>query len=75
MNNLIINKLKEIIKLPDIIKTDDLYNICRRKLVILVNVLLPIAFLRDIHERYLLLKHVDYKQIKVANELKNIEHR
>ena len=45
LNNLIINKLKEIIKLQDIIKTDDLYyKSKRRKIYNFTKYSLPIVF-------------------------------
>ena len=56
LNNLIINKLKEIIKLQDIVKTDELYykSTCR-KIYNFSEYSLPIFylfFLRDIDEGY-----------------------
>ena len=45
LNNLIMNKLKEIIKLQGIIKTDDLYyQPKRRKIYIFAEYYLPIVF-------------------------------
>ena len=47
LNNLIINKLKEIIKLQDIIKTDNLYyNQNAEKFIILLNILCLLFFKR-----------------------------
>ena len=61
LNDLIINKLKEIIKLLGIIKTDELYyKPKRRKIYNFSEYFLPIVFLRD-------------EQSKFANKLKNIE--
>ena len=49
-NDLMINKSKEIIKLQDIIKTDELcYKSKRRTIYNFNEYSLPIAFLRNIH--------------------------
>ena len=54
MNNLIRAKLKEIVKLQDIIKKDDLnYQLKHGKTYNFGKYLLLIASLRDIHEGYL----------------------
>ena len=73
MNDLIRAKLKEIVKLQDIVKKDDLnyksksgkiYNFGRYSLLI---------FLREIHEGHLSLENADLKQSNFAIELKNFE--
>ena len=74
MNDLIINKLKETIKLQNIIKTDELYyNSKHRKVYNFSEYSLPIAFLRDIHEGYLSLKDADDEQRKFASKLKSVD--
>ena len=74
LNHLIINKLKEIIKLQDIIKTDELYYKSKRKSIYNYSEYsLPIAFLRDIREGYFSLKCANDEQNKFANKLKNID--
>ena len=51
-NDLVINRLKEIIKLEGIIKTDDLYYKSKhKKIENLTGHSIPNAFLRDIHKR------------------------
>ena len=59
LNDLIINKFKEIIKLQEIDNFTE-YSF-------------SIVFLRDIHEGYLSLKDADNEQSKFANNLKNID--
>ena len=72
LNDLIINKLKQIIKLQDIIKTGYLYYKSKsRKIYHFTEYSLPI-FLRDMHEGYLSLKDADDVQSKFANKLKSI---
>ena len=73
LNNLVIDKLKEVMKLQDIIKTDELYYKSRlEKTYNVGEISLSIVFLRDIHEGHLSLKDVDDKQSKFVNEIKNI---
>ena len=63
MNDLIRAKLKEIVNLQDIIKTDKLnYKSKRRKVYNFSEYFLPIVLLRDIHEVYLILKYADDEQ-------------
>ena len=72
MNDLICFKLKEIVKLQDIVKKDDLkYRSERAKM--LVNIHHLVFFLRDIHNGYLSLEKTDNKQSNFVNELKNFE--
>ena len=60
MNDLIRAKLKEIVNLQDIIKTDELnYKSKRRKVYNFSEYFLPIVLLIDIHEVYLILKYAD----------------
>ena len=67
MNDLIRVKLKEIVKLKDIIKTDNLrYKSKSRKVYNFSEYSLPIVFLSDIHERSLSLKHADDEQSNFA---------
>ena len=74
MNNLIRAKLKEIVKLQDIIKKDDLnYQLKHGKTYNFGKYLLPIASLRDIHEGYLSLENADLKQSNFAIELKMLK--
>ena len=73
MNYLIRVKLKETIKLQDIIKKDNLtYKSKREKLKILANIHY-LMYLRDAHEGYLSLENADHKQSNFAIELKNFE--
>ena len=72
-NDLIRAKLKEIVKLQDIIKKDDLtLNQNAEKLVILV-IFTTYSFLSETHEGYLSLQNADLKQSDFAIELKNFE--
>ena len=74
MNDLIRVKLKETVNLQDITETDDLYyKSKRRKVYHFSEYSLLIAFLRDIHEGYLLLKDADDEQSILAAELKNLD--
>ena len=74
MNDLILAKLKEIVELQDIINKDNLnYKSKRGKTHNFSKDSLPIAFIRDTHERHLLIEEVNNKQINVANELKNFD--
>ena len=76
MNDLIRAKLKEIFKLQDVIKKDDLN--CkskRRKTYNFRKYSLLFAFLRDKYEGYLSLENTDLKQSNFAAELKNFEKR
>ena len=76
-NDLIIDKLKKIVKFQDIVKLDELYykskhtKTYKRIYTYFSEYSLPI-FLRDIHEKYLSLKDADDEQSKFANKLKNI---
>ena len=63
---------KEVVKLQDIVKKDDLkYRSDRAKM--LVNIHHLVFFLRDIHNGYLSLEKTDNKQSNFVNELKNFE--
>ena len=74
LNDSIFNKLKEIIKLQDIVKTDELcYKSKRRKIFNFSEYSLAIVFLKDVHEGYLSLKDADDEQIKFANKLPESE--
>ena len=74
MTDLIRAKLKEIVNLKDIIKTDKLnYKSKRKKVYNFSEFSLPIAFLRDMHEGYLSLEDPDDKQSNFAAKLKNID--
>ena len=67
---MIINKLKEFIKLQDITNTDHVYyKWSPKKIIILVNILYQLFF-----KRYLSLKDADDEQIKFVNELKSIDN-
>ena len=73
MNDLICFKLKEILKLQDIIKKDDLnYKSKPGKINNFSEYSLPIVFLRDIHNRYLSLKGTDDELTNLAVEFKNL---
>ena len=66
MNDLICDKLKEIVNLQNVIKTDKLhYKSKRRKIYSFNEYCLPIVFLRDIHGGHLLLKDTDDEQSNV----------
>ena len=74
LNDLIINKLKEITKLQDIINIDDLYyKSKRRKIDSFAEYSLPFYILRDIHEGYLSLKGANEKQNRFSDKLKTID--
>ena len=74
MTDLIRAKLKEIVNLKDIIKTDKLnYKSKRKKVYNFSEFSLPIAFLRDMHEVYLSLEDPGDKQSNFAAKLKNID--
>ena len=63
MNHLICDKLKEIVNLQDIIKTDELhYESKRIQVYIFSEYSLPIVFLREIQERYLSLEDTHDEQ-------------
>ena len=67
MNHLICDKLKEIVNLQDIIKTDELhYEPKRRQVYIFSEYSLPIVFLREIQERYLSLEDAHDEQSNFA---------
>ena len=71
---MIINKLKETIKLQDIIKIDKVhYKSKRKKTHNSSEYSLPIVFLRDMQGEYLSLKDADDEQSKFANTLNNID--
>ena len=73
INDLITDKLKEIVQLQNKIKLDDLeYTTKRRKLYNFSRYTLPITFLRDMHEGNFSLKEVDEEQIQIASELKDM---
>ena len=62
MNDLIRAKLKEIVKLQDINKKDDLdFKSKREKTYNFSKYLLPIVFLRDIHQGHLSIATADNK--------------
>ena len=68
LQDLIIKKLKEFIKLQDIIKTDELYHKSkRREIYNFSEYSVSIVFLRNIHEGYLSLEDAD----NFATELNN----
>ena len=74
MNNLIHDKLKEIVNLQDIINTDELhYKSKRRKVYNFNEYPLPISFLRDIHVRLLSLEDADNEQTNFAAKLKKLD--
>ena len=67
MNDLICIKLKQIIKLQEIIKKDDInYKAKRGKTYNFGKYSLPIIFLRDIHNGYLSLEKADNNQSNFA---------
>ena len=69
LNDLIINKLKEIMQLQNNIKLDDLeYATKRRKNYNFSRYSLTIVFLKDIHEINLSLEYADEEKIQLANE-------
>ena len=76
--NLLINlvrvKLKEIVHLQDIIKTDELhYKSKRRNVYNLNKYSLPIVFLIDIHEGHLSLEDTDDEQSSFAAKSNNLD--
>ena len=74
LNDLIINKLKQITKLQDIINIDDLYyKSKRRKIDNFAEYSLPFYILRDIHEGCLSLKSANDKQNRFSDKLKTID--
>ena len=74
MNDLIRAKLKEIVKLQDTIKKDDLnYKSKYRQTYNLGKYSLPIIFLRDMFEAHLSTEKTDNQPNNFANELKNFE--
>ena len=74
MNDFVRAKLKENVKLQDIIKTDELqYKSKRRKVYNFNEYSLHILFLRDIHEGHLSLEYADDEQSNFAAKLKNFE--
>ena len=74
MNDLIRDKLKEMVNLQHVIKTDELhYKPKRRKFYNFNKYSLPIVFLRDIHEGHLLLKDSDDEESNFAAKMKNLD--
>ena len=74
MNDLNCDKLKEMVNLQNVIKTDKIhYKSKRRKIYSFNEYCLPIVFLRDIHGGHLLLKDSDDEQSNVAAKIKNLE--
>ena len=74
MNDLIHAKLKQTVKLQDIIKKDDLNHKSKGGKIYSFGIYsLSIDFLRDIYEGYLSIEKADNKQSNFANELKNFE--
>ena len=74
MSDLIHEKLKKIVNLQDIIKTDELhYKSKRKKVYNFSEYSLPITFLRDIHEGYLSLEDGDEERNNFAAKLKNLD--
>ena len=70
MNNLIIGKLKEIKELQNVIKLNELHYITKNgKHYDFSGFLLPIIFLRDIHEGFLSKEFVDKEQSKLFCKL------
>ena len=73
INDVITDKLKEIVQLQNKIKLDDLeYTTKRRKHYNFSRYTLPITFLRDMHEGNFSLKEVDEEQIQIPSELKDM---
>ena len=73
MNNLIIDKLKEIMQLHINIKLDNLeYTSKKGKCYNFNRHFLPIVFLRDIHKGNLSLENSDEQKLQLANELKDM---
>ena len=74
MNDLICDKLKEIVNLQNIIRTDNLrYKSKSRKVYNFSEYSLPIVFLRDIHEGHLSLKYGDDEQSNFVAKRKNLD--
>ena len=74
MSDLTCVKLKEIVKLQDIIKKDGLnYKSKRGKTYNFGKYSLSIVFLRHIHDGYFSLEDADNKQSNFATELKNFD--
>ena len=73
LNDLIIDKLKEIMQFQNKIRLDDLeYTTKRRKCYNFSRCSLPIVFLRNKHKINLPLKNVDEEQIQIVNESKDM---
>ena len=70
LTDLIINKLKEIIKFQ--IKTDDIYQ-SKQKNLQFYWIIFTYCFLRHMHQGYII-KDADDVQKKFANKLKNIDN-
>ena len=74
MNNLIRAKLKEIVKLQDIVKRDGLSSNQKTEILkFLVNVHYLLLFLSDKYEGHLSVEKADNKQSNLANELNSFE--
>ena len=74
MSDLIHEKLKKIVNLQNIIKTDELhYKSKREKDYNFSEYSLLITFLRDIHEGYSSLEDGDEERSNFATKLKNLD--
>ena len=75
MNDLICDKLKEIVNLHDIVETVNLRHKTKsRKVYNFSEYVMPIVFLRDIHEWHLSLKDDDDQQSNSAAKIKNLDN-
>ena len=72
MKNLVCAKLKEIVNLADIIKTDEPHFKSKHRKVYNFSEYSLSVFLRDIHERYLSLEDANDEQNNCAAKLKNL---
>ena len=72
MNDLVLVKLKKIVNLQDIIKTDNLRHKPRSRKVPNFSEYSLCIYLRDIHEGYLSLKDADDEQSIFAAKIKNL---
>ena len=73
LNDLVIDKLKEIMQLKNNIKLDNLgYTTKRGKIYSFSKYTLPIVFLRDIHEGNLSLEDANKEQTQLGDELKDM---
>ena len=74
MNDLICARLKEMVHLQDIIKTDEQhYNSAPGKVYNFSEYSLSIAFLRDIHQRYLSFKNANDEKSSFATKIRNLD--